>query len=196
MEKSRRSSQARRHPTCASGLFAFQHKERMAEHRTLKLLKRRVHGDAKGASEGVAAPGFFLQKEGCLPLRQFSCLDRFRATPTREGGLSCCPQIAHPIHYSKRGTHIALAIVRKYGDRDGTWLPAFAPTHGEQIHRVVSNDETRSYQWQARTQQGGNHHICHTHKPGSLVGFCHIFLLILSLMAETLDRNEPSWPYP
>src|ERR1700694_6110061 len=91
-------------------LFPFQHKQRMGEHRALKLLKRRVRGDAIEAPEGIAALNFFLQNEGRLACGQFSCVDRFRTTPAREDSLSRGPQMAHPIHYSIRGAYIALPI--------------------------------------------------------------------------------------
>ena len=83
----------------------------MADRGTLKLLKGRVRGDAKGASEGVATLDIFSHNEGCLAFGQFSYCDRFRTTPTREDGLSRCPQIAHPIPYSKRSAQIALPIL-------------------------------------------------------------------------------------
>src|SRR5437588_9260992 len=93
-------------------LFLFQLKHRMSDGRTLKLLKGRVRGDAKVASESVTLD-ICSQNEGRLAFGQFSCADRFRTTPTREDGLSCCPQIAYPIHYSIRGGHIALPILLK-----------------------------------------------------------------------------------
>lgn len=40
-------------------LFAFQQKHRMADHRTLKLLKWSFRGDAIGATEGVATLDVF-----------------------------------------------------------------------------------------------------------------------------------------
>src|SRR5260370_3307200 len=49
-------------------LFPFQHKQRMADRRTLKLLKGRVRGDAIGANEGVAVLDFFSQNEAASPL--------------------------------------------------------------------------------------------------------------------------------
>src|SRR4051812_16216307 len=104
----------------------------MAGCSTLKLLKRRFPRDAKVASEGVATFDVFLQNEGRLAFSQFSCVDSFRTTPTREGGLSRSPQIAHPIHYSKWGGQIALLIAFNDHYRDRTRLPAFAPTHRKQ----------------------------------------------------------------
>src|SRR5438132_10768463 len=115
----------------------------MAEHRTLKILKGRVCGDAIVASEGVAVLDFFSQNEGRLAFGQFSYVDRFRTTPTREDGLSRCPQIAHPIHYSIRGAHIALPIPLNNREHDSTRLPAFAPTHREQVHGVVPKENER-----------------------------------------------------
>src|SRR2546425_8449650 len=110
----------------------------MGEHRTLKLLQGRVCGDAIVASEGVAALDIFSQHEGRLALRQFSNVDRFSTTPTREDGLSRCAQIAHPIHDSIHGAHIALPIVLPNRYRDSTRQPAVAPTHREQVHGVVA----------------------------------------------------------
>src|SRR6266567_8212041 len=109
----------------------------MAHRRTLKLLKGRFRGDAKVTTEGVTALDFFLQNESRLAFGQFYYVVRFRTTPTREGGLSRCPQIAHPIHDSKHGAHIALPIVLPNRYRDRTRLPAFAPTHREQVHGVI-----------------------------------------------------------
>src|SRR6266567_8229562 len=117
----------------------------MAHRRTLKLLKGRFRGDAKVTTEGVTALDFFLQNEGRLAFGQFYCVDRFRTTPTREGGLSRCPQIAHPSHDSKRGAQIALPIALNDRYRDRARLPAFAPTHREQVHGVVP----KSYELEA-----------------------------------------------
>src|SRR6266581_7076675 len=127
---------------CSSSLFAFQQKQRMADHRTLKLLKGRVRSDLIVARKGVATLDILLQNEGRLAFRQFSCVDCFRPTPTREDGLSRCPQIAHPIHDSKRGGQIALPIALNKHDWDRTRLPAFAPMYHEQVCRVTS----QSYQ--------------------------------------------------
>src|SRR6266702_4704588 len=118
-------------------LFPFKHKHRMGEHRTLKCLKWRVCGDAVVASERVTVLDICLQHEGRLISGQFPDVTRFRTTPTREDGLSRCSQIAHPIHDSIHGAYIALPIAFNSHYRDRTWLPAFAPTHGEQVHGVV-----------------------------------------------------------
>jgi len=99
----------------------------MGEHRTLKFLKGRVCGDAIGASEGVAALDIFSQNEGRLALRQFSYGDRFSTTLTCEDGLSRCPQIAHPIHYSIHGAHIALPIALNNRERDRRGSPLLRP---------------------------------------------------------------------
>src|SRR5207245_6270312 len=107
----------------------------MADRRTLELLKGRVRSDAKVASEGVALD-ICSQNEGRLVCGQFSCRDRFSTTPTREDGLSRCPQIAHPIHDTIRGGQIALPILLKNHDRVRMWLTAFATTHSEQVHGV------------------------------------------------------------
>src|SRR6266480_948870 len=130
----------------------------MADRRTLELLKGRVRSDPKVASEGVALD-ICSQNEGRLVCGQFSCRDRFRTTPTREDGLSRCPQIAHPIHYSIRGGQIALPIALKKHYRDRTRLPAFAPTHREQVHGVVP----KSYELDARAQQGQCQNISQTY---------------------------------
>src|SRR5258706_15273159 len=103
----------------------------MAGRRTLKLLKGRVRSDLIVARKGVAPLDILLQNEGRLAFGQFSGVDRFSTTPTREGGLSRIPQIAHPIHYSKRGGQIALPIALNDHYRDRTRLPAFAPTYRE-----------------------------------------------------------------
>src|SRR2546429_8776728 len=121
----------------------------MGEHRMLKLLKGRVCGDAIVASEGITTLDIFSQHKGRLALRQFSDVDRLRTPPTREDGLSRYPQIAHPIHDSKHGAHIALPIVLPNRYRDRTWLPAFAPTHREQVHGVIPS----SFELDARAQQ-------------------------------------------
>src|SRR5947209_1268036 len=157
-------------------LFPFQHKNWMGEHHTLKLLKGRVCGDTIVASEGVAALDILLQNEGRLALRQFSDIDRFRTTPTREDGLSCCPQIAHPINYSKHGAHIALPIVLPNRYRDRTRLPAFAPTYREQVHGVIPS----SFELDARTQQGRCQNISRAYKQRGLIFFCHCFLPFFS----------------
>src|SRR6266699_4544043 len=162
----------------------------MGEHRTLKLLKGRVCGDTIVASEGVAALDIFSQNEGRLAFAQFSYVDRFRTTPTCEDGLSRCPQIAHPIHYSKHRAHIALPIVLPNRYRDRTRLPAFAPTHREQVHGVIPS----SFELDARSQQGHGQHICCPHKQRGLICFCHCFLLLLFqrdvvMMTTTCDHS-------
>src|SRR5579859_244697 len=143
----------------------------MGEHCTLKVLKGRFCGDAKVASEGVATLDIFSQNEGRLALRQFSCGDCFRTTPTCEGGLSRCSQIAHPSHDSKHGAHIALPIALPNRYRECTRLPACAPTHREQVHGVIPS----SFELDARTQQGHGQHICCPHKQRGLIFFCHCF---------------------
>src|SRR6266566_9890669 len=162
----------------------------MADRRTLELLKGRVRGDAKVASEGVALD-ICSQNEGRLVCGQFSCRDRFSTTPTREDGLSRYPQIAHPIHDTIRGGQIALPILLKNHDRVRTWLTACAPTHREQVHRVVPGSD----QLDARAQQGRGQHISHTDKPRGLLCFCHSFLLLrlrrdVVVMTTTCDHHK------
>src|SRR6266699_2525041 len=147
----------------------------MADRGTLKLLKGRVRGDAKVASKGVATLDIFSQNEGRLLGRQFSCVDRFSTTPTREDGLSRRSQIAYPIHDPIRGSQIALPILLNNHYRDRTRQPAFAPTHREQVHGVVPG----SYELEARTQQGCCQNISYTHKQRDLRCFCHIFFPFL-----------------
>src|ERR1700680_4742837 len=145
----------------------------MGEHRTLELLKRRGCGDAVEASEGVAAPGFFSQNEGRLVFGQFSCVDRFSATPTCEDSLSRCPQIAHPIHYSIRGAYIALPVPLHNREHDSTRQPACAPTDREQVHRVVPKENERTYELNARAHQAQGQNISQTRIQRNLRFFCH-----------------------
>src|SRR5437016_100427 len=91
----------------APALFPLQEKQRMADRRALKLLTRGFHRDAKVATEGVAVLDLFSQNEGRLPGGQFPCVDRFSATPAREGGLTRRPQVAHPAHCAEWGAQIA-----------------------------------------------------------------------------------------
>src|SRR5437588_10305037 len=109
----------------------------MVERSTLKILKGRFCGDLIVASKGVASLDIFLQNEGRLACGQFSCVDRFSTTPTREDGLSRCSQIAYPVHDSIRGIHIAHPILLNNHYRDSTRMPAFEPTHLMLIHVVI-----------------------------------------------------------
>src|SRR5258708_3009215 len=161
----------------------------MGDHRTLKLLKGRVCGDAVEASEGVAAPGFFSQNEGRLVCGQFYCVDRFRTTPTSEGGLSRCPQIAHPIHDSIRGAYIALRVPLHNREHDSTRLPAFAPTHREQVHGVAPKENVRSYELNARAHQGQGQNISQTRIKRNLRFFCHGFLPFSQLLLGSLNAS-------
>src|SRR6266516_5259924 len=147
----------------------------MSARHTLKLLKGRFRSDLIVPSKGVATLDIFLQNEGRLLERQFSGFDRFNTTPTHEGSLSCCLQIAHPGHGSKRGGQIALPIALNRHNRNRTHLPTFAPTHRKQVHRVVAG----SYELEACAQQGHCQNISQIDKPRSLLCFCHMFLLLL-----------------
>src|SRR6202521_5687634 len=151
----------------------------MGDHSTLKLLKRRVCGDAVEASEGVAAPGFFSQDEGRLVFWQLYRVDRFSATPTCEDSLSRNPQIAHPIHYSIRGAYIALPVPLHNREHDSMRQPAFAPTHCEQVHGVAPKENVRSYELNARAHQGQGQNISQTRIKRNLRFFCHMFLFLL-----------------
>src|SRR6266446_3681344 len=164
-------------------LFPFQHKHRMGEHRTLKLLQGRVCGDAIVASEGVAALDIFSQHEGRLALRQFSNVDRFSTTPTREDGLSRCSQIAHPIHYSIHGAHIALPIALPNRYRDRTRQSAFAPTHCEQVHGVIPS----SFSLEPGPRKGNVRIFSKRTNIGALYGFA-IFFLSFQLVRLSLER--------
>src|SRR5258708_7377091 len=161
----------------------------MGDHRTLKLLKGRVCGDAVEASEGVAASGVFSQNEGRLVCGQFSCVDRFSATPPCEDSLSRYPQIAHPIHYSIRGAYIALPVPLHNREHDSTRLPAFAPTHREQVHGVAPKENVRSYELNARAHQGQGQHISQTRIKRNLRFFCHGFLPFSQLLLGSLNGS-------
>src|SRR5579859_3134468 len=158
----------------------------MGEYGALKLLRRRVYGDAIGSNEGISGLDLFLQNDSRFAGGQFSGADCFRTATAREDSLSRSPQIAHPIHYSKGGTYIALPVPCDNRYRDSTRKTAFAPAYREQIHGVAPNYETWSYERKACAQQGYSHNICHANIHRGFICFCHYFLCLFSMTLTNL----------
>src|SRR5579859_1046577 len=155
----------------ATLLFPFQHKHWMDDRLPLKILKGRVCGNLKEVRNGVAALDKISQNEGCLLCGRFSSVDRFGTTPTREGGLSGCPQVAHPIHHPIRGEDITLPVALNNRYRGAARQSTFAPAHREQVHRGIAG----SCQLDAHARQGRCQNICYPHKARNWRCFCHIF---------------------
>src|SRR5258708_9070398 len=125
-------------------LFPLQQKHRMAQRRTLEILKRRLLGDIEKATEGIAVLDQLLQKEASLTGRQLQYGHGLRTSPARENCLASRPQVAHPVHYPIGSGQVALAILLNHRDGRGTRLPAFTPAHGQQMDQA--NLETRAHQ--------------------------------------------------
>src|SRR6185437_3485006 len=118
--------------------------QRVAGCGALELLQRGVRVDAKEADERIASNSLVAQDEGRLAGRQLARADPLGAASTGKHRLARYPQIAYPVHDAIGGRDVALPVALDGRYQHRARLPALAPTHRQQVHRIVAKEDART----------------------------------------------------